>query len=72
MLFKEKIVGVDRMLRMGHVYGEVIIEGLEEKEGRKERFKIPFKNENMLAIKEEADDSETVWPFLIFGYGCFN
>lgn len=45
---------------MGHVYGEVIIEGLEVKDGRKEKFKIPFKNENILAVREEIDGSETV------------
>ena len=27
VLFKGKIVGVERTLRMGHIYGEVIIEG---------------------------------------------
>ena len=59
VLFKGKIVGVERTLRMGHVYGEVIIEGLEEKYGRKDRFKIPFKNENILAVREESDGSET-------------
>jgi DUF917 family protein len=45
---------------MGHVYGEVIIEGLKEMDGRKERFKIPFKNENILAVREEVDGTETV------------
>ncbi len=66
VLFKGKIVGVERALRMGHVYGEVIMETTDMVEGSgsrgKERFKIPFKNENILAIREEDDGSETVWP----------
>jgi DUF917 family protein len=64
VLFKGKIVGVERTLRMGHVYGEVIIEGMNLKgEGESEfkgRLKIPFKNENIVAIREEEDGGETV------------
>ncbi|KAN0112468.1 DUF917 domain containing protein [Hyaloscypha variabilis] len=64
VLFKGKIVGVERTLRMGHVYGEVIIEATNvtsaEEPVQKERIKIPFKNENILAIREEEDGSETV------------
>lgn len=58
VLFKGKIVGVERTLRTGHVYGEVIIE--ENGMGKVGRMKIPFKNENILAIQEEADGSERV------------
>ncbi|KAG9233836.1 putative hydantoin utilization protein A [Amylocarpus encephaloides] len=47
VLFKGKIVGVERTLRMGHVYGEVIIEGVDGE--WKGRMKIPFKNENIVA-----------------------
>ncbi|KAH6683182.1 hypothetical protein B0J14DRAFT_575297 [Halenospora varia] len=62
VLFKGKIVGVERTLRMGHVYGEVIIESTNELvEGmRKEKLKIPFKNENIVAIKVEDDGSDTI------------
>lgn len=60
VLFSGKIISVERTLRMGHVYGEVVIEGLEVKDGRKEKFKIPFKNENIIAVREEVDGSETV------------
>ncbi|KAH8687733.1 hypothetical protein BGZ60DRAFT_522381 [Tricladium varicosporioides] len=62
VLFKGKIVGVERTLRMGHVYGEVVVESTEEigKGGRKERLKIPFKNENIVAIREEEGGSETI------------
>ncbi|KAK4167152.1 hypothetical protein QBC43DRAFT_256224 [Cladorrhinum sp. PSN259] len=54
VLFKGKIVGVERTLRMGHVYGECIIEGTSGFTGR---IKIPFKNENIAAITipEETD-----------------
>lgn len=58
VLFKGKIVGVERTLKMGHVYGEVIIE--ENGMGKVGRMKIPFKNENILAIQEEADGTEKV------------
>ena len=64
ILFKGKIVGVERTLRMGHVYGEVIIQSMDVKGAaddfsEKGRLKIPFKNENILGIKEEEDGSET-------------
>jgi DUF917 family protein len=56
VLFKGKIVGVGRTLRMGHVYGEVVIEGSNADFSG--RIKIPFKNENIAAIKlhERAAD----------------
>jgi DUF917 family protein len=64
VLFKGKIGGVERTLRMGHVYGEVIIEAMDvngaEDTLAKGRYKIPFKNENIVAIREEEDGSETV------------
>ena len=66
VLFKGKIVGVERTLMMGHVYGEVIIDdamSLNGDDGAREfhgKLKIPFKNENILAIREEANGSETV------------
>lgn len=49
VLFKGKIVGVERVLKMGHAYGEVIVEG----EGG-EKMVIPFKNENIYAEKMGA------------------
>lgn len=58
VLFKGKIVGVERTLRMGHVYGEVIIEGADVNDETSStssdftgRIKIPFKNENIAAIR---------------------
>ncbi|CZR52674.1 related to D-amino acid hydantoin hydrolase (hydantoinase) [Phialocephala subalpina] len=64
VLFKGKIVEVERTLRTGHVYGEVIIEGMDTSGGEKAEFegrmKIPFKNENILAVKENGDGSETI------------
>ncbi|KAI1176969.1 hydantoinase [Nemania sp. FL0916] len=67
VLWKGKIVGVERTLRLGHVYGECIIEGADlvdddDKPSRKDSasnsdsqfrglVKIPFKNENIAAIK---------------------
>ncbi|KAL0264745.1 hypothetical protein SLS55_000696 [Diplodia seriata] len=69
VLFKGKIVGVERTLRNGHVYGEVVIEataaadddldGEDGAGGKKESFegtvRIPFKNENIAAFKVKAD-----------------
>lgn len=73
VLWKGKIVGVTRTLRMGHVYGECLIEGMdvaEAKEGDtgalksgqgRSRFegliKIPFKNENIAAIKVRRQEN---------------
>lgn len=59
VLFKGKIVGVERKLWMGHVYGEVIIEGPADSE-YSGKIKIPFKNENIAAIKlHEGEESKT-------------
>lgn len=68
VLWKGKIVGVTRTLRMGHIYGECVIEGMDVAEAAKEEdsgvfrnsekdgqykglIKIPFKNENIAAIR---------------------
>ncbi|OTA52154.1 DUF917-domain-containing protein [Hypoxylon sp. EC38] len=70
VLWKGKIVGVERTLRMGHIYGECIIEGADVVDDEnvakvqptsnhdtskqpqfQGRIKIPFKNENIAAIK---------------------
>lgn len=63
VLWKGKVVGVERRLRTGHVYGECVIEGMDVSEGDhvgdvagaaqefRGRIKIPFKNENIAAIK---------------------
>ncbi|KAH7399348.1 hypothetical protein BKA66DRAFT_161235 [Pyrenochaeta sp. MPI-SDFR-AT-0127] len=74
VLFKGKIVGVERKLYMGHVYGEVIIEGTDAEYPGK--IKIPFKNENIAAIripdsgesttgKERNEDVLAIVPDLI-------
>ena len=62
VLWKGKIVGVERTLRRGHVYGECIIEGaqvasrgdagaLAKEPEFRGYVKIPFKNENIAAVK---------------------
>ncbi|RYP55742.1 hypothetical protein DL770_010888 [Monosporascus sp. CRB-9-2] len=64
VLWKGKVIGVERTLRMGHIYGELIIEGGDvvdclstdkssssEKSQFQGTIKIPFKNENIAAIK---------------------
>ncbi|KPM37576.1 hypothetical protein AK830_g8985 [Neonectria ditissima] len=63
VLWKGKIVGVERTLRNGHVYGECLIEGADVREdaadaqGNKASgqfnglVKIPFKNENIAALR---------------------
>ncbi|KAH0321682.1 DUF917-domain-containing protein, partial [Aureobasidium melanogenum] len=65
VIFKGKIVGVDRTLRNGHVYGEVIIEAAEVASSPttsafEGRIKIPFKNENIAAFKVKDDGIEEV------------
>lgn len=72
VLFKGKIVGVERVLRMGHAYGEVIIESTagESSSGKAtERMIIPFKNENIYAKKVDADGKEEVRLSLIAHLG---
>ncbi|KAK8138730.1 hypothetical protein PG984_002110 [Apiospora sp. TS-2023a] len=76
VLFKGKIVGVERTLRMGHVYGECIIEGADIAEEAEDGsvptsakavkeetqyeglVKIPFKNENIAAIRFTRSKTE--------------
>lgn len=59
VLFKGKIVGVERKLWMGHIYGEVIVEGTEGTEYAG-KIKIPFKNENIAAVRlHEGVESKT-------------
>ncbi|KAF5007701.1 hypothetical protein FDECE_5949 [Fusarium decemcellulare] len=62
VLFKGKIVGVERITKMGHAYGEVIIESTEADNGQeaKERLIIPFKNENIYARKVDANGKEEI------------
>lgn len=71
VLFKGKIVGVERVTRMGHAYGEVIIEATTPEDGSPEstqpkskgpteKLKIPFKNENILATKIDSAGEEKV------------
>lgn len=71
VLFKGKIVGVERVLRMGHAYGEVIIEStVGEPSGIKERMIIPFKNENIYARKEDANGKGEVRSALLTDLHC--
>jgi DUF917 family protein len=74
VLFKGKITGVERVLRMGHAYGEVIIESAPEGGvGTKEKMVIPFKNENILAKKIGAGGEEEVSispPFPLYRTYC--
>ncbi|KAF4905052.1 putative D-/L-hydantoinase subunit A [Colletotrichum viniferum] len=68
VLFRGKIVGVERVTRMGHAYGEVIIEGASADGKGVEKLVIPFKNENILAKKVDAEGGEeilTIVPDLV-------
>ncbi|ESK95855.1 hydantoinase [Moniliophthora roreri MCA 2997] len=67
VLFKGKIVGVERKTVKGHVYGEVIIgaadvsgSGSGSEENFKGQLKIPFKNENILAVRVDEDGKEEI------------
>jgi DUF917 family protein len=66
-LFTGKIVGVERKLIKGHVYGEVIIDAADvsssgKSDGGKPQFtgtlRIPFKNENIIAVHQAEDGTE--------------
>lgn len=80
VLWKGKIVRVTRTLKMGHIYGECVIEGMnvagadendhgasqnaECRQHFKGLIKIPFKNENIAAIRTldtmpDVDDGDT-------------
>lgn len=72
VLFKGKIIGVERITKLGHAYGEVIIEatGSDMNEEAnpvagfmKERLVIPFKNENIYAKKIDGNGKEEVRQF---------
>ncbi|KAJ8072196.1 hypothetical protein PM082_015754 [Marasmius tenuissimus] len=68
VLFKGKIVGVERKTVKGHVYGEVTIAAADVSgsgsgtgdsfEGQK--LRIPFKNENIIAVRIGKDGEEEV------------
>ncbi|KAF5267646.1 hypothetical protein FOXYS1_1477 [Fusarium oxysporum] len=68
VLWKGKIIGVDRILRNGHIYGECLIEGADVRDEHvasgdiSEQFKgvvkIPFKNENIAALRVYNDRKE--------------
>ena len=84
VLWKGKIVGVERTLRNGHVYGECLIEGADVKDDGdsmtgdesvaqfRGTIKIPFKNENIAALRihpgsdeERQEDVLAIVPDLI-------
>ena len=80
VLFKGKIIGVERVLRMAHAYGEVVIEATstlgDTQDGvkRKERLVIPFKNENIYAEKVHGEGKREVrllYPFFFFLFLSF-
>ncbi|PTB44493.1 uncharacterized protein TrAFT101_003044 [Trichoderma asperellum] len=71
VLWKGKIVGVERTLRGGYVYGECFIEGVDVRQDSdglqqggispasfKGTIKIPFKNENIAALRVRDDGKE--------------
>jgi DUF917 family protein len=58
-LIRGKIVGVERNTVKGHVYGEVVIAGTETPHAGAQ-LKIPFKNENIIAIRVDRDGQETI------------
>lgn len=80
VLFKGKIVGVERVLRNGHDYGECLIQGASVTDGEDEKdsaqfsgtIKIPFKNENIAALRvrenggqDKQEDVLAIVPDLI-------
>ena len=64
VLWRGKIVAVERILRKGHLYGECIVEGNAEG-GFSGRVNIPFKNENIAAIKLSSQISQPFEPIQV-------
>ncbi|KAK7466917.1 hypothetical protein VKT23_003981 [Stygiomarasmius scandens] len=66
VLFKGKIVNVERNTVKGHVYGEVVIAAADvsgngtSSNGFRGQMKIPFKNENIVAMAISEDGTEEV------------
>lgn len=52
-IFSGKIIGVEKKLFKGHVYGEVIIE-----DANKVKMVIPFKNENIVAKTQQVGSQD--------------
>lgn len=69
LLFRGKIVGVERSTKMGHSYGEVIIESSDARDPndpldghrKVQRLTIPFKNENIYAKRTDSSGKEEVY-----------
>ncbi|KAF7355763.1 DUF917-domain-containing protein [Mycena sanguinolenta] len=59
VLFRGKIVSVERKTVKGHVYGEVVISASDVSE-LSGLLKIPFKNENIVALAVDGDGKEEV------------
>jgi DUF917 family protein len=69
VLFKGKIVGVERITKMGHAYGEVIIESSTGNDhGSPEKIIIPFKNENIFVKKIGSNGKEEVSTVLVLTF----
>lgn len=69
ILFRGKIVAVERRLHKGHSYGEITIAGLSTEEDEMPGshdvaeggfLKIPFKNENIYAEHTSADGAKNI------------
>ena len=69
VLFRGKIVAVERRLHKGHSYGEITIASMSADEGdtasrppvaQGGHLKIPFKNENIIATHIADDGSESI------------
>ena len=66
VLWKGKIIGVEQTLRTGHTYGECLIQGADVSGdgqgpidgGFQGVLKVPFKNENIAAIRVRDDGGE--------------
>ncbi|KZV63899.1 DUF917-domain-containing protein [Peniophora sp. CONT] len=60
LLFKGKIIAVERKTVKGHVYGEAVIVAPEHTEDAGAQLTIPFKNENLIATRKDASGASTV------------
>jgi DUF917 family protein len=61
ILFEGKNVGLERVLRLRHAYGEIIIDSMVGTSGSaKERTITPFENDNIYAKKKDSNGKAEV------------
>lgn len=58
LIFKGKVIDLHRRIERGYNFGSIVVQGFEEFKGQK--LFIDFQNENLIAWKQESEESEKV------------